>query len=247
MKYILILSLILFTSLAQAQPFNQTDKQERKIGQWKKVYENGKTRYTGQFDRDKPVGEFRYYDTDGNLETVITHSADGHSATCVMYFNSKKIRAKGFYYDQKKDSLWTYYSEATQRVKAEERYYRGAKQGIWRIYYDSGQVFSEINYANDMKNGSWKEYFEDKSIRLSAFYDNDLLTGDYILYSLTGTVLSKGNYKDGHREGEWITYNDKGQKEHVEFIRDGWVYKEEFYKDGVLVETKKQASKIKED
>lgn len=247
MKNILVLILFLLAQTAIAQPFNQTDSKGRKIGQWKKVYGNGKVRYTGQFKNDKPIGTFLYYDTNGKLTTEITHSTDGHSSVCKMYYSDNKLRATGFYYDQLKDSLWVYYTEKTSRKALEERYKRGKRHGEWKVYFENEMVFSTITYANDLENGPWIEYYQDGGIHLSAYYVNGLLSGDYAELSVTGDTLSHGTYENGKRQGVWKNYGTDGKIERIEYIRDGWVYKEEIYKNGLLVETKVQATKIKEE
>ncbi len=56
-----------------AQPterMNTTDAKDLKQGAWSKIWPNGKTRYTGQFKDDVPVGTFKHYNEDGQLTTI---------------------------------------------------------------------------------------------------------------------------------------------------------------------------------
>jgi antitoxin component YwqK of YwqJK toxin-antitoxin module len=247
MRVILLLFTFLLSQALFAQPYNQSDDQGRKTGKWRKVYANGKVRYIGQFKEDIPVGTFKYYDTNGFLVTEIKHSGDGHSASCTMYFpKHQQIRATGFYYDQKKDSTWTYYSERTKKVKLIENYKRGDKHGVWMVYYDNGLLFSEAHYQLGKEHGIWKEYFEDGKIRMETSYKNGLLDGPYLLYNIQGKVIKKGDFVQGKRHGKWIYKDSNGNLEKIEFNRMGYVYKEEIYKNGMLVDTKIRGTSIKE-
>lgn len=247
MRISILLILLVIGQLVFSQTFNQFDANGLKTGQWKKLYGNGKIRYTGQFKNDKPVGIFKYYDENGFLESEITHSTNGHSSSVKMFFNNGKTRATGFYYDQLKDGIWIYYSEITGKPKLQESYKKGKKHGIWKIYFDNGNAFSEITYQDDLENGPWNEYFENGKKQLEANYKDGKFNGKYTLYNADGKPVTTGNYINGVRHGEWIYCDTNGVIERKEFIRQGWVYKEEFYKNGVLFQTKRQASKIKEN
>lgn len=239
MKYLIFIALLVFSYAAAAQPFNQTDKDGKKTGKWKQVYGNGKVRYTGEFKADIPIGTFKYYDSDGRLKTEIMHKGDGHHSTCVMYSN-EKISAKGFYYDQKKDSLWVYYNDNTGQQIKEERYKRGMKHGTWKVYYFSGGVYSIANYRNDTLHGVWKEYLEDGMPRLTAQYSFGQLTGNYFQFNSQGDTITAGKYVAGKRDGVWRHYEENNTISRKEFIRMGWVYKEEIYKNGILSETRRK-------
>jgi len=239
--------LILFVFLGQtvvAQPFNQTDAQGHKTGKWKKVYSNGKIRYTGQFKKGLPQGVFKYYNSNGQLTSILTYSKDGKTAACKMYYVKGQLRATGFYYDRKKDSTWLYYSETTQKLVAEENYKRGMKNGRWRIYFDNEVVSSEVFWKNDMKQGKWTEYFKNGEKRLETNYINGLLDGDYVLYSIKKVPLKKGKYIKGKQDGKWITYDENGHKIKVDFYKSGWLYKEEFYANNVLTKTVEHGGKL---
>ena len=236
MKNLLLVIMLFAFGFASGQ-YNQTDSQGRKTGKWKKVYSNGKTRYEGQFDKGMPYGTFTYYNTNGQITTILKYSKDGHYAECKMYYVKGQLRATGYYHDRKKDSTWLYYSLETQNVVAEENYKDGVKNGVWRIFYNNGQLSSEVFWVNGKKHGTWKEFFPDGTKRLETKYVNDRLDGDYKLYNLNGQVIKQGKYVNGKRDGIWVIFDDRGQKKKVEYINDGWVEKEEFYKNGVLEKT----------
>jgi len=243
-RNIFLIILIILVQTAVAQPFNQTDAQGRKIGKWKKVYSNGKIRYTGQFDKDVPQGVFKYYNANGQITSILTYSKDGKSAECKMYYVKGELRATGYYYEKKKDKQWLYYSQSGEKLIAEENYNKGLKHGRWRIYFDNGKVSSEVFWKDGHKEGKWLEYFKNGNKRLDANYHNDLLVGDYVQYSIAETPLKKGKYVKGKQDGIWVTYDDKGHKIKVDYYHLGWLYKEEFYTKNVLTKTIEHGGKL---
>jgi len=244
MRSIFFIAFILLGQLIIAQPYNQTDSQGRKIGKWKKVYSNGKIRYQGQFDKDVPQGVFKYYNTNGQLTSILTYSKDGKSSECKMYYVKGQLRATGYYYEKKKDSTWLYYSEIKQIVIAEENYRKGVKHGAWRIYFSDGSLASEVFWKNGIKDGKWTEYFRNGKKRLETTYKNDLLDGDYVLYSINNTPLKKGVYINGKQDGIWVTFDDLGHKTKINYFKMGWLYKEEFYANEVLIKTIEHGGKL---
>ena len=54
-------------SINAQNDYNKTDNQGRRQGKWIDFHDNGKTRYTGEFKNNEPIGEFLYYSEDGTL------------------------------------------------------------------------------------------------------------------------------------------------------------------------------------
>ena len=126
MKSIFTIILSTFTLLLFSQGINKTDAKGKKQGEWKKLYENGFVRYQGQFKDDKPFGTFNYYFDTGKPSLIMNY--DGVIARTLAFYDEGKIKAKGNYVNQKKDSIWIYYSLAGYKV-SEELHVNGLKQG----------------------------------------------------------------------------------------------------------------------
>jgi len=59
------------------------------------------------------------------------------------------------YLDGKKHGLWRDYFENGQ-VDCEGHFVEGEREGLWRNYFENGQVNYEINYVEGEKEGLWK-------------------------------------------------------------------------------------------
>ena len=232
MKHLILLGLLpLFLIRVQAQEFsdshiNKADKEGRRQGVWRLYDDDGNLKFTGEYYNGKPVSDFKFYYPSGKLKALIINLDSGRIAYAKNYFTDGKLMAEGKYVNQKKDSIWSYYSEFDGTLSAEEYYKDAMKEGIWRTYYPEGQVAEEITYVGDKKNGPWIQYFTDGKIKLKALYQDDLIEGQYIIYHFNGMVEISGTYKHSGKDGIWVYMKETGEME-----------KREEYKDGVLVKT----------
>jgi antitoxin component YwqK of YwqJK toxin-antitoxin module len=77
-----ILSIALLLGIASIAPgqttadINKTDQQGRKQGHWIKKYPKGNTMYEGSFIDDKPVGEFKRFNSNNTLKSILIYSSN---------------------------------------------------------------------------------------------------------------------------------------------------------------------------
>jgi len=209
MRFTIFISLILAGSLTISAQ-NQLDEQGRKSGHWKVDHPNGKILYEAEFLEGHPVGEMiRYYESGAVRARMIFDSA-GIRSYARMFNPNRKLAAEGWYVNQQKDSVWTYYSPSEGSVLIRETYQSGKLHGLVRNYYSSGQVSEEVEWANNQKQGSWKQYYASGAPRLSAHYSNDLLNGSYEVYFSNGELEIKGELLDNRSHGTWSYFDESG-------------------------------------
>jgi len=98
-----IVLLLVLTTIASGQEqtdLNKTDQQGRKQGHWIKKYPNGTILYEGTFINDKPVGEFKRYNSNNTLKSILIYSSDSREADATIYHPNGFISSKGKYVDQ---------------------------------------------------------------------------------------------------------------------------------------------------
>lgn len=225
-----IFSLIVILSLAYSavsfgQNLNQTDANGLKQGQWKKLYSNERVRYEGQFKNDKPFGLFKYYYDNGKLQATNNHIGDGTVANHVYHKNGK-IKAKGIYKQQKKDSLWQYFNE-NELLVLEETYILDTLHGAQKTYYENQQLGEETHFSHGVKQGVWKKFFDNGKPWIDASYEDGNLDGKFVMYRGDGKRKVQGTYTKGIRTGVWLNFNENGS-----------VYTQDVYRNGVLKSTK---------
>jgi antitoxin component YwqK of YwqJK toxin-antitoxin module len=207
--YVILLFLIsAFQGLSQ----NQLDEQGRKTGPWKVEYPNGKLLYEATFSEGKPVGEMiRYYDN-GAVRARMMFDASGKKSYTHLFYMGGKPAAEGWYVDQVKDSVWTYYSEFDGSVRIREPYEQGKLHGIVFSYYPGGDISEEVSWDMHRKEGLWKQYYQNGSTRLVGNYRDNLLQGAYKIYYSDGTPKISGTYLDNKSHGTWSYFDENGEE-----------------------------------
>ncbi len=209
-----LIILVLFSPLfIVAQSINQTDANNNKQGKWEKTYSNGVPRYVGQFKNDKPFGEFEYFYISGALKAITNYSPDGVVARTKTFHENSLPMAEGKYINQKKDSIWLYFSDLDGKLISEETYKKGELNGLSKTFYpDSGNIAESIEYKNGIKQGELRKYFPEGSIMTKGTYENDMLEGDFTLYFPEGNIQLKGKYRKGRQIGNWQYFDEEGNE-----------------------------------
>ncbi len=208
--YILFLLSLFPLSIYAQDTLNQTDPSGRKQGYWKKTDSAGHLVYEGSFKDGEPVGTFRYFYPDGKIKTISTLSQNGTHALVVSYFQNGQKMASGTYLNEKRDSLWQFYSEKDGALVSEEYYKTGAKNGISRVFFSGGGVAEKTTWKNGVMDGQSEQYFSDGKIKVRLTYKNGEKNDAFTTYFLSGQPMISGQYRNGHPAGHWIYYNEDG-------------------------------------
>ena len=197
----LLLAVLPFALFAQYDRINKnhTDEMNRKQGKWVVFDDMGTKKYEGQFKDNIPFGTFKYFYGDGKQKAVSVFSNNGVTTHTKTFHHDGNLMAEGKYVDQKKDSIWHYYSQYDGILLSEEIYENKIKKGVWRTFYPEQKVAEEMSYFADQKHGPWVQYYTDGSIKMKGQYKND------------GKIETKGVYSNSLKEGIWQTFDEEGE------------------------------------
>jgi len=216
---LLTIYILLFGVLA-LQGQNLMDEEGRKTGHWKVEYPNGRTLYEADFMEGRPVGEMLRYYENGALRARMIFETGGKRSYVYLFYNSSKPSAEGWYVDQVKDSVWTYYSEFDGSVRFREPYLDGKLHGLIRSYYPGGEISEEVEWKQNVKEGAWKQYYINGVPRLSGHFKNGLLQGSYEVYFSDNTIKIRGSYLENKSHGTWRFYDETGKEVYVlEYVK----------------------------
>jgi len=124
----------------------------------------------------------------------------------------------------------------TQSVKFEGNMIDNQVNGVWRTYYQSGNLESTVNYEDgkvngeafffyddvketkmveltyedDVINGVYLEFYENGAQKATLHYEDGVLNGEAEFYYKTGRTKIEGKYKKGRKKGKWYFYDAKG-------------------------------------
>lgn len=213
MKRILFVCFCLLFAMAplMAQEYNRMDDQGRRQGKWCDFFPNGQKRYEGQFKNGKCIGEFRYYDEQGNLKATNEFDKSGTKALNKTYAPNGRVIATGNYLNQQKDGEWRYYEPATGHLIMTEEYKEGKADG-WSRLYNPGteRVAEEMQYVAGLREGICRQYFDTGYLMMECVYHDDMKQGLSKSYYPNTMLKEEGEYRNDQKAGQWKTYNEEG-------------------------------------
>ncbi|MEI6683311.1 MAG: toxin-antitoxin system YwqK family antitoxin [Bacteroidota bacterium] len=182
------------------------------------------------FKNDIKEGYTKYYYPDGRIKLEIPfvkgfeqgfgkeYATDGSIITLTEY-------KRGFIVD---------------RLRINRKDQGGRRQGRWFVFYESGNLHTEVTYKDDKKNGYLKEYAENGDLLKISKYVDDLLQPDaeeiqklevQNEYYPDGKVRISAMFRNGVPEGITREYNAEGIVEKSVLYKNGVVIGEGVIKD----------------
>ena len=235
--------------LVKEQRINRYDENGKKVGLWMAFHPNQYVSNEGLYVNDLKHGYWKYYKKDGNLikvekwiNGVLVEDAEevakidvrreidpqtGRLKSIGGYRNGKKegvhreyddqgnvtgsqvysngiMLAEGIYDEQgRRQGLWKFYYE-TGELKEQGRYRNDKREGTWKYYFKDGEIEQVGDFANDLPEGTWRWYYPNKQLRLEEEYVDGFEDGPSVEYSDSGQVIAQGNFVEGFKDGVWV-------------------------------------------
>ena len=83
--------------------------------------------------------------------------------------------------------------------------------GVFKRYYDSGEIGSEETYKNGKLNGPSKKYYKNGNLMHEDFYKDGVVDGVSRDYYENGQLRLEMHFKDGEVDkSTWKSYDEKG-------------------------------------
>ena len=94
----------------------------------------------------------------------------------------------------------------------------GVKDGLYRRWYENGQVEVERNFKDGKQNGYYRRWYGNDQLKVEGIYKNGKQEGIYREWHENGQIFVESNYKDGI----WISskYWDENGKEYEPAVND---------------------------
>jgi antitoxin component YwqK of YwqJK toxin-antitoxin module len=203
---------ILSTGLfSQDAALNKYDAAGKKTGVWETYYQNGKVKSHGTFKDGHPVGELLKYYPGGILQATMKFDEAGRTSYVILYYEAGYPAAEGKFIDQKKDSVWNYFSAYDKRKAVSESYKMGKKDGVSFKFYPDGKISEYLEWQEDLKHGKWEQYYENGQVRLTGVYNTGMQNGIFISYNADSSLSISGSYVNDVMDGVWTYYNETGE------------------------------------
>ena len=246
---------------------NNIDKSGFKQGVWKTFHPNDKIFIESNYFNDTLSGYYKEFDMTGKLLKFEKYFSGKLLSDSLVteanpikwvedFYDNGKVKFKGGYKDGLPIGLHKEYPRDGSVILAKEYDENGIfigdgtvdendkKQGVWKYYYENGDVKSQGVMKDNLKTGEWIFYYEDGKIEQRGKYNNDKPSGLWTWYYNNGNKWREENLIKGVEEGSITEYNKEGivilKGEYVDGERDGlWNFhngdntEEGSYQDGL--------------
>jgi len=187
-------------------------------------YDNGNKRLVAPYINNKAQGTVRWYDYFGRIESQVEFKDNQRQGKGLTYFINGRVRESYNYEAGELTGVNVRYF-STGDTAFVYRYEAGELQGPGRSYFMNGQKEAFGNFKDGYREGEWFEYYSNGKLKSQANYTGGEITGKYTTYYHNGTLESVRLYNaEGKAEGSSLYYN-----------RNGQLYVEEVYANGILV------------
>jgi len=97
--------------------------------------------------------------------------------------------------------------------KAKGIFVHGQLNGTWAVYYKSGKLREEGQYANNLRDGIWIVFAGTGDTLLVCHYKMGVPDGLYKTFTSKNRCTREGSFVSGKKEGKWIAtaYNYKSE------------------------------------
>lgn len=85
------------------------------------------------------------------------------------------------------------------------------KNGIYKAFYESGDLFEESNFIDGIQEGQRTIFYESGGKEIEEMYKSSLLNGDYKVYYESGKLKIEALYVNNEIKGKLKKYYETGQ------------------------------------
>lgn len=179
-------------------------------------YPDGKLRYKGYFEDDRPIGKMTRYYPEGAVKAEMNYRGD--TVDAILYDKQGTYKMVGQFVNRKKTGLWKYYKG--EILLQQEEYKDNRLDGTVIRYYDSGKVAETKSWEKGVMSGDWKAYYDNGKLRISAVFLEGKLNGPIASFDYEGRLAAEGEYLNDLKEGSWKYYRN-GELQYTRSYRQG--------------------------
>lgn len=214
--YIYLLSLLFCVQLSFSQ----------KNGPYEKHYDNGKLKISGQYKNKKRVGEWKEYYENGSVKKVYSYSKGKRNKEGKTFFKEGNLKSETKKIGDGKFESRGYFKNGTLF------YERISPDGLYKEYYNTGELKIESTYEDGEMSGLWKQFSESGNVEWEVAYASGYKQGVYKEYHSKGKLKTEGTHKLSKKDGKETHYDIEGNQ--IDELK---------YKKGKLIKSKNGISK----
>ena len=100
--------------------------------------------------------------------------------------------------------------ENSKNIESEFFVINAKKNGTMKVFYESGQLRTEMNFKDDLPDGIGKGFFENGKIQTINHFKIGKENGKFISYHTNGNIHTEYNYVNGFQHGKQENWFESG-------------------------------------
>lgn len=247
--------------------YNENNKKD---GDWKWYYENGKLKETGTFKDGLLQGKNILYHNNGRLYIDAIAKDSKLEGEYKYYLPSGALAQKKYFKEGKLNGSYTSYFSVGEKIPEfkstysndsivnsldehyahgeiyQKSFYKNGQLSKSKRYYVNGNLWEDLNYKEGKLNGPYTLYFNNKKIAQSGQIENGDNTGPWKTYFRNGILESEFNYQNGKIHGIYKHYSPDGKPYYEMQYRKGEIISYKFFdkKGNIIKEARKKAGEF---
>ncbi len=178
-------------------------------GKWKDFYADGKLEAEGQYTDNRRTGMWKFYTSSGKVEQTGNYNNGRPDGLWKWYYDNGALLREEEYFQGQRDGAFTEYSPSGEVITSGQ-YTSDEKNGEWK--YQIGDDTAEGKYIAGLMDGMWKSYYNDGELRFKCNYTQGNPDGPQFYYYDNGRLKELQFYNMGIREKIWKKYDEEGNQ-----------------------------------
>jgi antitoxin component YwqK of YwqJK toxin-antitoxin module len=165
----------------------------QRSGKWTFYYKNNKILQQGEYKNDLPEGHWIWYYPENIIwreEEYLAGKEDGHT---VEYDLNSQVITEGDFVEGEREGKWIY---KVGDHREEGSYITGLRDGVWKYYYDNGNLEFQGNYIQGNPDGKHLYYYDTGELKEEDYYVMGLREKNWKKFDKLGNILITITYKD---------------------------------------------------
>lgn len=188
-------------------PETETPRFERRVvklsdnsvlsdGPSKEYYSNGQLYAEGNYERGKVTGDWVYYHKNGEVAKKVAYVDGKPSGEVTLYNEEGKVIANRQYDAGRRAGAWEQYDATGEQKLREDHYENGLANGVFKVWFDNGQLHREIPFVDGKQDGLAREWTRVGDKRAEVSFKAGLKDGKTTIWQRDGAKVEQ-EYEEG--------------------------------------------------
>lgn len=178
-----------------------------KQGEWEFYYNGGAVKSTGSYLDNKKERKWVYYYPSGQVEQTGNYKQDKEDGYWEWFYQNADILRTEHFYNGMEDGEMTEYSELGIIISRGE-FIEGLKEGNW--VYRVGDHSEKGVFKYGLREGIWKHYYDNGELKFEGKYIQGNADGKHKYYYENGKLQEERVYIMGRKEKVWKKFDPAG-------------------------------------